>query len=84
MAFTHPTQHIKINDTNQLYSTVSNNDEWDYYEGLYNRPVERYAFTHPNDPDTPAMQQHIRKRYEMYLQQGRKTLGFGFYLFMKP
>lgn len=67
-----------------LYSTVSNNDEWDYYEGLYKRAVERYVFTHPNDPDTPAMQQRIQKWYEMYLQQGRETLGFGFYVFMKP
>ena len=67
-----------------LYSTVSNDDEWDYYEGLYNLAIERYIFANPNDPDISAMQQRIRQWREMYLQQGRETLGFGFYLFMKP
>ncbi|BDA73727.1 SAM-dependent methyltransferase [Rivularia sp. IAM M-261] len=56
-----------------LYSTVSDNSEWDYYEGLYNPAVEQYIFTHSNDPDAAAMRQNILQRYEMYLQQGRDT-----------
>jgi len=64
-----------------LYSTVSTGDEWDRYEGLYLRAVERYVASHPEDPDTPALRDHIRRWRDAYLKWGRDTLGFGMYLF---
>jgi SAM-dependent methyltransferase len=64
-----------------LYSTVSSGDEWDRYEGLYLRAVERYVAAHPEDPDTPALRDHIRRWRDAYLRWGRDTLGFGLYLF---
>jgi ubiquinone/menaquinone biosynthesis C-methylase UbiE len=64
-----------------LYSTVSSGDEWDRYEGLYLRAVERYTAEHPEDPDTPALRDHIRRWRDAYLRWGRDTLGFGLYLF---
>jgi ubiquinone/menaquinone biosynthesis C-methylase UbiE len=67
-----------------LYSSVSSEDDWDHYEGLYCRGIERYTFNHPEDPDCEAMQQRIRKWRDTYLRYGRDTLGFGLYLFMKP
>lgn len=67
-----------------LYSCTSSEEEWDHYEGLYLRAVERYAAAHPEDPDSPAMQGHIRRWRDNYLRWGRDTLGFGLYLFMKP
>ena len=67
-----------------LYSCTSSEEEWDHYEGLYLRAVERYAAAHPEDPDSPAMQAHIRRWRDNYLRWGRHTLGFGLYLFMKP
>lgn len=66
-----------------LYSCVSSEDEWDHYEGLYARAIERYAIAHPDDPDSPEMLQRIRRWRAAYLRWGRETLGFGLYLFAK-
>lgn len=66
-----------------LYSTVSSGDEWDRYEGLYLRAVERYVSTHPEDPDSSGLRDHIRRWRDAYLRWGRDTLGFGLYLFRK-
>lgn len=62
---------------------VSSEDDWDRYEGLYARTVEQYATEHPEDPDTPAMRDRIRRWRETYLRWGRDTLGFGLYLFRR-
>jgi ubiquinone/menaquinone biosynthesis C-methylase UbiE len=67
-----------------LYSRVSNADEWDHYEGLFCRAVERFVRDHPKDPDAQAFRERIRAWRESYRQWGRDTLGFGFYLFLKP
>ena len=67
-----------------LHTMTSNDDEWDEYEGLYCGAIERYVDTHPDDPDTPAMAQRIRAWHDAYLAWGRATLGFGFYLLLKP
>jgi SAM-dependent methyltransferase len=64
-----------------LYSRASNDDEWDHYEGLYARAVERHLVAHPRDPDHAAMRDKIRGWREAYLAWGRETLGFGYYLF---
>jgi SAM-dependent methyltransferase len=64
-----------------LYATVSNDDEWDHYEGLYMRGVERYAAAHPDDGDVPTMLSRSRTWRDMYLRWGRDTLGFGIYLY---
>src|SRR5262249_55258511 len=49
-----------------LYSTVSSHDEWDRYEGLYLRAVERYVTGHPEDPDSSALRDHIRRWRDAY------------------
>lgn len=64
-----------------LYAAVSSDDDWDHYEGLYCRAMERYLAAHPDDPDAPAFRQHIRRWRDGYLQWGRDTLGFALYLF---
>lgn len=66
-----------------LYTTVSSDEEWDRYEGLYLRAVERYVAAHPEDPDSSALRDHIRRWRDAYLEWGRDTLGFGLYLFRK-
>jgi len=66
-----------------LYSATSSDDEWDHYEGLYLRAVERYLRDHPADPDYDEMRQRIRAWRDTYLRWGRDTLGFGFYLFRR-
>ncbi len=60
---------------------ISGDDEWDRYEELYAHTVERYVAEHPEDPDTPAMLERIRRWRETYRRWGRDTLGFGLYLF---
>lgn len=67
-----------------LFASVSSDDDWDDYEGLYALSVERYAAQHPDDPDVPAMLGRIRPWRDGYLRWGRDTLGFALYLFQKP
>jgi cyclopropane fatty-acyl-phospholipid synthase-like methyltransferase len=62
---------------------TSGDDDWDRYEGLYADTVERYVAEHPEDPDTPAMRERIRRWRETYRRWGRDTLGFGLYLFRR-
>jgi len=66
-----------------LYAAVSNEDEWDHYEGLYLRGIERYAASHSTDPDVLEMLRRVRTWWTMYLRWGRDTLGFGWYLFRR-
>jgi SAM-dependent methyltransferase len=67
-----------------LATATASGDEWDEYEGLYCAAVERYLDAHPEDPDVDAMAARIRPWHDAYLRWGRDTLGFGFYLLLKP
>jgi ubiquinone/menaquinone biosynthesis C-methylase UbiE len=66
-----------------LYSVVADHDDFDHYEGLYNRAVETWCLENPRDPDVPAARERIRGWREAYLKWGRDTLGFAVYLFQK-
>jgi SAM-dependent methyltransferase len=66
-----------------LYQCVASEDDWDHYEGLYLRGVERFAHANPDDVDRHAMLERIRRWRDGYLKHGRDTLGFGFYLARK-
>lgn len=66
-----------------LYTSVSSEDDWDHYEGLYCRAVERYVSAHPDAPDGGEMQERIRRWRDTYFRWGRQTLGFALYLFQK-
>lgn len=66
-----------------LYAAVSSEDDWDHYEGLYARGIERYVIAHPDDPDGPAMLARIRTWRDAYLRWGRDTFGFALYLFYR-
>jgi len=67
-----------------LATAAASDDEWDEYEGRYCAAMERYLDTHPGDPDHAAMSGRIRQWHDAYLRWGRDTLGFGFYLLLKP
>ncbi len=62
---------------------VSSESDWDRYEDLYARTVERYVAEHPDDADAPEMRERILRWRETYLRWGRDTLGFGLYLFRR-
>ena len=67
-----------------LYTVVSNEDDWDRYEGLQWQAAERYAAAHPDDPDVEQLLQTSHKSRDVYLRWGRDCLGWAMYLFRKP
>ena len=66
------------------YALVSNQDDWDRYEGLQWYAAERYAREHADDPDVPELLERVRHDKEVYLKWGRETLGWAIYVFRKP
>ena len=64
-----------------LYTATAGDDEWDHYEGLYLRAIERWAAEHPGDPRRDGFLQRARSSYDEYLAWRREALGFGFYLY---
>lgn len=70
-------------DFKLLTSTVSSDNEWDQYEGLYYQTMMRYITAHPEDPDAAAFGERAQSWHNNYLESGRSTLGFGYYLLEK-
>ncbi len=66
-----------------VYTLVSNQDDWDRYEGLQWHAVESWAANHQDDPDVEAVLQRVRKGKAAYLRWGRETLGWAIYVFKK-
>jgi len=64
-----------------LYAMVSNDDDWDRYEGLRWRAAERYFAANPGDPDAQEIVERQRGERDAYLQWGRETLGWAMYVF---
>jgi len=62
-------------------SWISSEQEWDEYEDLYARTIERHLVEFPDDPDRVAMKERIERWQDGYRRWGRDTLGFGLYLF---
>ena len=67
-----------------LYCVVSNQDDWDRYEGLRWYAAANHARSNPKDPDLPELMERARSARERYLMWGRDTLGWAIYLFRKP
>lgn len=67
-----------------LHSIVSNEDDWDRYEGYQWNAAERYAHQHPDDPDNAELLDKINSYRDIYLRWGRDELGWALYLFLKP
>jgi SAM-dependent methyltransferase len=65
------------------YTLVSNQDDWDKYEGLQWYAAEEWARAHPEDPDVVTVLQRVRRNREAYLRWGRETLGWAIYVFKK-
>jgi SAM-dependent methyltransferase len=67
-----------------LRTATSNDDEWDEYEGEYCNAMMQYLASHPDDPDREAFSARIQRWHRAYLDWGRDTLGFGYYLLARP
>lgn len=66
-----------------VYTLVSNQDDWDRYEGLQWYAAEVWASRHPDDPDVDAVLERVRRDKEAYLRWGRETMGWAIYVFKK-
>ncbi len=67
-----------------LSATVSTEQEWDSFEGLFWSAAEEQLRQNPNDPAAQKKAEHWRDWRRAYLAWGRDTLGFGLYLFRTP
>jgi len=67
-----------------LRTATSNDDEWDEYEGKYCNAMMQHLAEHPDDPEAEAFSVRMQNWHMAYLKWGRATLGFGYYLLMKP
>jgi SAM-dependent methyltransferase len=65
---------------NLVRTATSSDDEWDEYEGKYCDAMMQYLVANPDDPDAVAFSKRMQDWHSGYLQWGRATLGFGYYL----
>ena len=63
---------------------ASSEAEWDRYETLQWRAVERFLAEHPEDPDAAEIRARIERQRSEYLRWGRDTLGWAVYVFARP
>ena len=66
-----------------LYSTASDQDDFDRYEALQWYAAAEYASAHPDDPDVPEILAHVTHWRETHLRWGRDTMSWALYLFRK-
>ncbi len=66
-----------------VQTVVSNQDDWDRYEGLQWYATDEYARDHPHDPDLAELVERVGKARAAYLRWGRDTLGWAIYLFRR-
>ena len=66
-----------------VYTLVSNQDDWDRYEGLQWYTATEWAREHPDDPDVEEVLKQVGKNRENYLKWGRETIGWSIYVFRK-
>ncbi len=67
-----------------LYALVSNQDDWDRYEGMQTLAAETYALEQPDDPDVAELLRRRHEADEQYLRWGRDTVNWAMYLFNAP
>lgn len=66
-----------------VYTLVSNQDDWDRYEGLQWYAAAAWASEHPEDPDVEELLKKVGENKKSYLKWGRDMLGWAIYVFKK-
>lgn len=66
-----------------VHTLVSNDDDWDRYEGLKWSASFEHARSHPEDPDLPEIVRRVGAEKAAYLRWGRDTLGWAIYVFRR-
>jgi SAM-dependent methyltransferase len=67
-----------------LYSARSNQDEWDDFEGCFAFRQHAQALSIPDPSERENAIAKSRRWYDAYLRWGHSTMGFGFFVFLKP
>lgn len=67
-----------------IYSAASSPDEWDHFEGTFAARRYRHAYSLESAEARQAAIARTRRWQTAYLRWGRDTMGFGFYVFLKP
>ena len=63
---------------------ASSKDDWDRYETLHWRTLERWLATNPNDPDASEIRMRHESEKRTYLHHGRELLGWAIFVGWKP
>jgi SAM-dependent methyltransferase len=71
----------ELRDLELVHTFVSNQDDWDTYEGLQWYAAAEYARSHQDDHDLPDLLERVSKEKSTYLRWGRDTLGWAIYVF---
>ncbi|MEM7245277.1 MAG: class I SAM-dependent methyltransferase [Acidobacteriota bacterium] len=64
-----------------VHVLVSNQDDWDRYEGLKWAAAAEHARACPDDPDLAELTDRVALEKSSYLRWGRDTLGWAIYVF---
>ncbi len=62
------------------YALMSSEDDWDLYEGLRTRALQRWLLQNPDHPDRDELDSTHNR--DTYVRWGREQLGWGLYLFV--
>lgn len=63
-----------------LYAAMSSDEDWDDFEWAHRRRFEDKALREPTSTEALQEQESSRRWLNGYLQWGKDTLGFGFYV----
>jgi SAM-dependent methyltransferase len=63
---------------------ASSEDDWDRYETLHWRTVERWLADNADDPDAPDIRARHQRHKRIYLKHGREYLGWAIFVGWKP
>ena len=67
-----------------LYCARSNEDEWDHFEGCFALNGYMRALAIPDKSGREKALAKSRRWYDAYLRWGHTTMGFGYFVFLKP
>lgn len=67
-----------------MYVTTSNQDEWNHFEWCFRMKAERLVIADPENESFQEKLKKVREWNQYYRKFGRTTMGFGFYLYLKP
>ncbi|NAW57121.1 MULTISPECIES: SAM-dependent methyltransferase [unclassified Vibrio] len=67
-----------------VYVRCSHQDEWDSFEWGFRYKAEQEALAEPGNSERKQKLASVREWNRHYRLYGRETMGFGFYLYLKP